>query len=172
MIGRKHDNRRSVLEPPELIAFAHDGIAGEGGRPPASGIEHDIEKMQPDTRNQNRRDRHHGQDLACLQAGPDNRTLVFAKKFLNPFQRDRIDVPGIAADEIDLLDPTIVRCVKPDVDEAERTVASKTKSRLRMSFLPNRNLVLVVDDDRGILRGMKRLLRQHGYDTLRFRHPP
>jgi FixJ family two-component response regulator len=37
-----------------------------------------------------------------------------------------------------------------------------------MSFLPNRNLVLVVDDDRGILRGMKRLLRQHGYDTLLF----
>ena len=37
-----------------------------------------------------------------------------------------------------------------------------------MSSLPNRNLVLVVDDDRGILRGMKRLLRQHGYDTLLF----
>ena len=37
-----------------------------------------------------------------------------------------------------------------------------------MSFLPNRNLILVVDDDRGILRGMKRLLRQHGYDTLLF----
>ena len=37
-----------------------------------------------------------------------------------------------------------------------------------MSLLPNRNLVLVVDDDRGILRSMKRLLRQHGYDTLLF----
>ena len=37
-----------------------------------------------------------------------------------------------------------------------------------MSFLPNRNLVLVVDDDRGILRAMKRLLRQHGYGTLLF----
>ena len=37
-----------------------------------------------------------------------------------------------------------------------------------MSFLPNRNLVLVVDDDPGILRSMKRLLRQHGYDTLLF----
>jgi CheY-like chemotaxis protein len=50
----------------------------------------------------------------------------------------------------------------------ERTVTKKTKSRLRMSFLPNRNLVLVVDDDRGMLRAMKRLLRQHGYDTLLF----
>ena len=37
-----------------------------------------------------------------------------------------------------------------------------------MSSLPNRNLVLVVDDDRGILRGMKRLLRQHGYDSVLF----
>jgi FixJ family two-component response regulator len=37
-----------------------------------------------------------------------------------------------------------------------------------MSSLPNRNLVLVVDDDGGILRGMKRLLRQHGYDSLLF----
>jgi FixJ family two-component response regulator len=37
-----------------------------------------------------------------------------------------------------------------------------------MPFLPNRNLVLVVDDDRGMLRGIKRLLQQHGYDTLLF----
>jgi FixJ family two-component response regulator len=54
------------------------------------------------------------------------------------------------------------------VDEAERTVTSKINSRLRMSFLPDQNLVLVVDDDRGILRAMKRLLRQHGFDTLLF----
>ena len=37
-----------------------------------------------------------------------------------------------------------------------------------MSFLPNQKLVLVVDDDRSVLRAMKRLLRQHGYDTLLF----
>jgi FixJ family two-component response regulator len=37
-----------------------------------------------------------------------------------------------------------------------------------MSFLPNRDLVLVVDDDCGIRRAMKRLLWQHGYDTLLF----
>ncbi len=37
-----------------------------------------------------------------------------------------------------------------------------------MSFLPNRNLVLVVDDDRGILRSIERLLRRQGYDTLLF----
>jgi FixJ family two-component response regulator len=37
-----------------------------------------------------------------------------------------------------------------------------------MSFWPNRSLVLVVDNDRAILRGMQRLLRQHGYDALLF----
>jgi FixJ family two-component response regulator len=38
----------------------------------------------------------------------------------------------------------------------------------RMSFLPNRNLILVVDDDAAMLRGMERLLRQHGYDSMLF----
>ena len=36
-----------------------------------------------------------------------------------------------------------------------------------MSFLP-KSLVLVVDSDRAILRGMQRLLQQFGYDTLLF----
>jgi FixJ family two-component response regulator len=34
--------------------------------------------------------------------------------------------------------------------------------------LSNRNLVFVVDDDLGMLRGLKRLLRQHGYDSVLF----
>src|SRR5260370_12979062 len=38
----------------------------------------------------------------------------------------------------------------------------------RMSFLPNRNLVLVVDDDAAMLNGVKRLLRQHDYETILF----
>ena len=37
-----------------------------------------------------------------------------------------------------------------------------------MSFLPNRNLVLVVDDDAAMLNGVKRLLRQHDYETILF----
>ncbi len=32
----------------------------------------------------------------------------------------------------------------------------------------NRKLVFVVDDDPGILRGLKRLLRHHGYETRLF----
>jgi FixJ family two-component response regulator len=38
-----------------------------------------------------------------------------------------------------------------------------------MPFLSNRDLVFVVDDDPGMLRGLKRLLRQNGYDSLLFR---
>ena len=37
-----------------------------------------------------------------------------------------------------------------------------------MSFAPNRNLVLVVDDDPGMLRGVQRLLRQHAYEPMLF----
>jgi len=37
-----------------------------------------------------------------------------------------------------------------------------------VSFLPNRNLVLVVDDDLAMLKGVARLLRRHGYDTVLF----
>jgi FixJ family two-component response regulator len=34
--------------------------------------------------------------------------------------------------------------------------------------LPNRNTVFVVDDDAGTLKGVKRLLREHGYDSVLF----
>jgi FixJ family two-component response regulator len=35
-------------------------------------------------------------------------------------------------------------------------------------IVPNSKVVLVVDDDPGTLRGLKRLLRQHGYDSVLF----
>ena len=34
--------------------------------------------------------------------------------------------------------------------------------------MPNRNVVFVVDDDPGMLKSVKRLLRQHGYDSVLF----
>ena len=36
------------------------------------------------------------------------------------------------------------------------------------AILPKRKLVFVVDDDPGMLRGAKRLLREHGYDSVLF----
>jgi len=35
-------------------------------------------------------------------------------------------------------------------------------------IVPNRKAVFVVDDDPGTLRGLKRLLREHGYDSVLF----
>src|SRR5882672_7309507 len=37
-----------------------------------------------------------------------------------------------------------------------------------MSYMPNRNLVIVVDDDPGMLKGLQRLLRQHAYEPIPF----
>jgi FixJ family two-component response regulator len=37
-----------------------------------------------------------------------------------------------------------------------------------MSFLPNRNIVFVADDDPSTLKGVERLLRQYGYDSVLF----
>ena len=37
-----------------------------------------------------------------------------------------------------------------------------------MYYMPNRNLVLVVDDDPGMLKGVQRLLRQHAYEPILF----
>jgi FixJ family two-component response regulator len=34
--------------------------------------------------------------------------------------------------------------------------------------LPNRNVVFVVDDDPGMLMSLKRLLREHGFDSVLF----
>ena len=34
--------------------------------------------------------------------------------------------------------------------------------------MPNRKAVFVVDDDPGTLKGVKRLLREHGYDSVLF----
>jgi FixJ family two-component response regulator len=34
--------------------------------------------------------------------------------------------------------------------------------------VPNRKVIFVVDDDPGTLRGVKRLLKQHGYDSVLF----
>jgi FixJ family two-component response regulator len=37
-----------------------------------------------------------------------------------------------------------------------------------MSYFPNRNIVFVVDDDLSFLKGVDRLLRQHGYASELF----
>jgi len=38
-----------------------------------------------------------------------------------------------------------------------------------MYHMPNRNLVIVVDDDQGMLKCVQRLLREHDYEPILFR---
>ena len=40
--------------------------------------------------------------------------------------------------------------------------------RPRITILRKRNVVCVVDDDLGVLKGLERLLRHHGYDSVLF----
>ena len=40
--------------------------------------------------------------------------------------------------------------------------------RQRITILRKRNVVFVVDDDLGMLKGLERLLRYHGYDSVLF----
>jgi len=40
--------------------------------------------------------------------------------------------------------------------------------RPRITILRKRNVVFVVDDDLGMLKGLERLLRRHGYDSVLF----
>jgi len=42
------------------------------------------------------------------------------------------------------------------------------EERIKGLILSNRKRVFVVDDDPGILRGLKRLLREYGYESLLF----
>jgi len=49
-----------------------------------------------------------------------------------------------------------------------RTSKIVSADRSGMCYVPNRNLVLVVDDDPGMLKGIRRLLRHHAYEPVLF----
>ena len=114
-------------------------------RPPALRVEHDVEEMQADAGDQNRGDRHQRQRLAACRRVSNHRALVLAEQPLDPLQRDRIDVPDVAMDERDLLDPAIIWRVEaviharrqPQGDEAavavpldQRGIAEQIEQRI------------------------------------------
>src|SRR5439155_1048644 len=118
-------------------------------RSPGLGIEDDIEEMQANARNQNRRDRDQRERFPGLQAGPDDRALVLTKQPLDPLQRDRIDIPGVAMDQSYPLDPAIMRRVEavihargqPQRDETsiavllhQRGIAKQVEQRVRRAL--------------------------------------
>ncbi len=111
-IGSQDDDGRAVLEPSQFLALAHAGIAGIDGRRLSPRVDDQIEKVQADAGHQNGRDRHQGQRIAGGRAQTDDGPLVLAEQPLDALERDRIHVPGVAADRGDLVDPAIGRRVK------------------------------------------------------------
>ena len=70
---------------------------------------------------------------------------------------------------------TIRSCVADNTTEKkagawmeQSSLAAQWSDQRRIRILRNRNVVLVVDDDPGMLKGIKRLLREHGYDSILF----
>ena len=62
---------------------------------------------------QDRGNRHQGHGLAAGgERRPQYRALVLAEQTLDPLERDRIDVPGVAGDVGDLVDAAIMRRVE------------------------------------------------------------
>ena len=76
------------------------------------------------------------------------------------------------SDEIDLceFDQKLSRVCVHLADQQPRSLDETSCCSIgdKELILSNRNLVFVVDDDPGILRGLKRLLREYGYDSLLF----
>ena len=68
--------------------------------------------VQPNACDQDRCHRHQGQRFAGCQPRLNHRPFILAEQPLDPLQRDRIDVPYIAMNEGDPLDPAVMRRVK------------------------------------------------------------
>jgi FixJ family two-component response regulator len=58
--------------------------------------------------------------------------------------------------------------IKCDLVFSRRTCEEAFAGGTGPALLSKRKLVFVVDDDPGMLKGMQRLLREHGYDSMSF----
>src|SRR5258708_14808166 len=106
-------------------------ITGEDVRTALLEAEQDIEEMQANTGDENRRNRHQGHDMTGgAERRFQNGAFVFAEQFLDPSQCDRIDVPGVAGHVRDLFDPAIMRRMEY---RPLRCRSTRSRSRIRSS---------------------------------------
>jgi polyphosphate kinase len=88
----------AVLEPAHLLPFLQRGLAGDFVRTLVAQVQQHVCKMQAHAGDQNRGHGDEGDAVsASQQTHVDHRTFVAAKKFLHTFERNRVDVPGVAA---------------------------------------------------------------------------
>jgi acyl-CoA synthetase (AMP-forming)/AMP-acid ligase II len=72
-----------------------------------------VDEIEADARDQDRGHRHeHDRMARRLQLAMDQRPLILAEQFLDPLQRDRVHVPGVAGNVGDAVDDQVVRRVE------------------------------------------------------------
>ena len=122
-----------MLEPAHFLALGQCCRAGHLVGPAPAQVQQHVEEVQPDAGDQDRSHRHQRQLVAALRhAQPDHRPFVAAEQALDPRQRDRIHVPGVAAQVGDMLDAGVVRRVEAVVHrrrQAQRDVEAALKRR-------------------------------------------
>ena len=103
-----------MLEPAHLLALTERSSAKHLVWPAIIQVQQHIQKVQPDACHQHRRYRHQRNQIARgLKSKLDYGTFILAEQFFNPFQRDRIYIPGITRDVINLPYGTVVGRMKP-----------------------------------------------------------
>ena len=102
-----------IVEPcsnqPSSSPFLNGRVAVDRRGAAIVHVHHDIEEVQADAGDQDRRHRHQGDEVAAGEPGADHRPLVLAEQSLDALERDRIDVPGVAGDVGDPLDRAVMR---------------------------------------------------------------
>ena len=112
-VGRKDDDRRAVLEPTQLLAFAVARIAGDDVGAAMAQVEQHVETTQAYAGDKDGGDRDQGHRMAAgREPGAHDGAFVLAEQPLDPPERDRIDVPGIARHVDDAFDAAVVRRVE------------------------------------------------------------
>ena len=117
-----------MFEPAELLALGHGHAAGDLVGPGPAQVQPQVGRVQAQAGHQHRGHRHQRHRHAALrQPQPQHRALVAAEQPLHPRQRDRVHVPGVAAEVGDVFQRRVVRRMEAVVHrrgQAQRDVAA------------------------------------------------